>query len=1042
MKEYASDRVSCIYASSNAATQSRRIFRRVILRDLPPQMASQFIREVRSMVPIKVPQVISYDAIQLDNTNAQQRSITFVYQYNSSRSLADILRVAATHQKAPPDLFLRRICSGVIASLVVLEAINAGNYINGHLSLENVVASATEDMVWLADYAFGDIHSLARQLRFRKEHAKGYDMYPEGPISACNDANQLGSILAYAMSYVPDGIYSTELEQAVLYLRRITSLQSFRDLQRSIQSIFECAYIKIDRVSLAKTTPGRTRRPLSGSSMMVKTPLSVDRSPVTSATPPQNIQKKFSCNSLPSVTSRPRPQSHIAITRSEKIEPVYRQAENLWNDDNLSAILDVSNISLNDSFPAQGDLEGNMQGMKQIKNKADHLQSFQQNDVIIFLRGLEEIISSPQEFHHKLTSNIALSTQAFELALIRNTIEVVEAIVTSGVLLLGNDKKTGLILSVIYNLPIGVEKYAPYQCGCIDSSSNTALTHAIRLNRQAFVRVLARFESRIRGPQNLLPIDLARNLNNRDIVNILILAEDFQRNHNILLNSQASVVDALNQYSVPSVANTLLLSTTQPDSKDTNETTPTKQHKRPMSCHAQLLCRNTDSLLITAVKNGDPTRDILQLIPEYAGKREKSGATALFIALEMGMLKIAMLLAPYELMIRGRDGVFPLEYVMRKGMKQLALDLIDSAKEAIGELHWAKLKDCVSREDVHRIERLCSMPISARSTRDKGFAQILRNSKQLSPSLASQQVFRQSVHSSGLFGYQSGLGNSSNLIVSGPFAAADPDTVRQFSQLNMSHNTMLRDSELSLINSIKKKNITEVKKHLHHVRHRDSKGWTALMYAVFLSFNSAIPLLSEEYGMTITETGVTALMIAAEVGNLGGVKYLAEREGKILSKEGKSSLIMAIESGHYKCAELLAFEANVWCPGCDSALIYAIKNNKLPFAWLCIPLGCGARDAVGATALMHAIAIGDVALSKALVPHESGMKDDRGMTALMYCVRYNAYETAQLLIDKELGMRNGNGQTALSIASEIGNSRFASMLQKWHIRPGHVVGDV
>lgn len=104
---------------------------------------------------------------------------------------------------------------------------------------------------------------------------------------------------------------------------------------------------------------------------------------------------------------------------------------------------------------------------------------------------------------------------------------------------------------------------------------------------------------------------------------------------------------------------------------------------------SRALYRNTGSPLIAAVKNNDPTREILQLIPEHAGKREKNGATALSVALEMGMLKIAMLLAPYELMIRGRDGMFPLEYVMRKGMKQLALDLIDSARDALGELHWA-----------------------------------------------------------------------------------------------------------------------------------------------------------------------------------------------------------------------------------------------------------------------------------------------------------------------------------------------------------------
>lgn len=113
------------------------------------------------------------------------------------------------------------------------------------------------------------------------------------------------------------------------------------------------------------------------------------------------------------------------------------------------------------------------------------------------------------------------------------------------------------------------------------------------------------------------------------------------------------------------------------------------------------------------------------------------------------MLKIAMLLAPYELMIRGRDGMFPLEYVMRKGMKQLALDLIDSARMH-SESSTGLLKDCVSKEDLVRIERVCAMPLSARSTHDKGLAQILRNSRQVSPSLASQQVLRQSAHSSGL----------------------------------------------------------------------------------------------------------------------------------------------------------------------------------------------------------------------------------------------------------------------------------------------------
>lgn len=1004
-------------------------------------MASLFIQKVRSITPIKVPQVISYDVIHLDTAESSQRSIKLGYRYDSSRSLADILRVAATHQKAPPDLFLRRICRGIVEALVVMEAINGGRYIHGHLSLENVVAAVTGDAVFLVDYAFGDVHSLARQLRFRKEHTAGYDMYPEAPVSIWHDANQLGSILAYAMTYVPNGAYSRELEQAVHYLRRITSLQSFRDLQRSIQNIFQYEYIRVNRINPVVGTPERTRRPLSGSSMIGKTPLSVDRIPNLSYTPSQHMHNRATYNSQPPTTFRPRPRSHIIVSRGEKIESVYRQAENLRDDSNFSEMLDVSNISLNDTLPAHSPAEVIKQGTEEIKNKDDQVQSSQHDEAVSLLKELEEAVPFPQVLYQKLASNVSLSTRAFELALIRNMTEVVEAVVTSGVLLLGADKKTGLILSVIYNLPSGVEKYTPNQCCCIDASSNTALTHAIRLNRQSFVRILARFESHIRGPQNLLPIDLARSLNNKDIVNILILAEDFQRNQSILLNSQASAVETFNHYAVPSVASTLLLSTTQPDQKDATECVPIKQRKRPVSCHPELLYRNTGSPLIAAVKSNNPTRDILQLIPEHAGKREKNGTTALYLALEMGMLKIAMLLAPYELMIRGKDGVFPLEYVMRKGMKQLALDLIDSAKDAIGELHWTKLKDCVSREDLIRIERICSMPISARSTRDKGLTQVLRNSRQLSPSLMSQQVLRQSAHSSSLFGYHSSLGNSSNLLVSGPFATNDPDAVRQLSQLNMSHNTMLRDSDLSLISSIKKKNIAEVRKHLHHVRHKDSKGWTALMYAAFLSFNSAIPLLSEEYGMTVTETGVTALMIAAEVGNLGGVKNLAAHEGKILSKEGKTGLIIATESGHYKCAELLAFEANVWCPGCDSALIYSIKTNKLPFAWLCIPLGCGARDAVGATALMHAIAAGDVALSKALVPHESGMKDDRGMTALMYCVQYNAYETALLLVDKELGMRNCSGQTALSIASELGNSRFVSMLQKRHIRPGHTVGE-
>lgn len=1000
-------------------------------------MVSLFIQQVRSIAPIRVPQVISYDVIHLDNAESPQRSIKLGYKYDNSRSLADILRVAATHQKAPPDLFLRRICKGIIEGLVVLEAINGGHYIHGHLSLENVVASVTGDTILIADYAFGDIHSMARQLRFRKEHTTGYDMYPEAPVSACHDANQLGSILAYAMAYVPNGTYSTELEQTVLYLRRITSLRSFRDLQRSVQRIFEYEYFQANKLIPTAVTPERTRRPLSGASMMRKAPCSVDRTQTLRTAAAQHMQVKTTSASLSFIASRPRPQSHIILSRSEKIEPVYRQAENLREDSSLNGTLDVSNISLNDSLPACNPAEG----IKQVTNKNDQVQDFLSDEAVVLVKELEETMSSLQAFHQKLTSNILLSTQAFEFALIQNMTELVEAVVTSGVLLVGADKKTGLILSVIYNLPSGVEKYTPSQCGCIDSSSNTALTHAIRLNRRSFVRILARFESRIHGPQNLLPIDLARSLNNRDIVNILILAEDFQRNQSILLNSQASAVDTFNQYAVPSVASTLLLSTTQPDTKETNECTPIKQRKRPTSCHPELLYRNTGSPLIAAVKNNDPTREILQLIPEHAGKREKNGATALSVALEMGMLKIAMLLAPYELMIRGRDGMFPLEYVMRKGMKQLALDLIDSARDALGELHWAKLKDCVSKEDLVRIERVCAMPLSARSTHDKGLAQILRNSRQVSPSLASQQVLRQSAHSSGLFGYQSSLGASSNLIVSGPFAANDPDAVRQLSQLNMSHSTMLRDSELGLINSIKKKSIVEVKKHLHQVRHKDSRGWTALMYAAFLSFNSSIPLLSEEYGMTVTETGITALMIAAEVGNVGGVRHLSTHEGKILSKEGKTGLIVAIESGHYKCAEILAFEANVWCPGCDSSLIYAIKANKLPFAQLCIPLGCGARDAVGATALMHAIALGDTALSRALVPHESGMKDDRGMTALMYCVQYNAYETALLLVDKELGMRNCSGQTALSMASEIGNSRFISMLKKWHIRPGHTVGE-
>ncbi|EFO61659.1 Protein 21.1 [Giardia lamblia P15] len=1041
MKEYASDRISCIYATSSAATQSRQIFRRVILRDLPPQMVSLFIQKVRSIAPIKVPQVISYDVIHLDSAESPQRSIKLGYKYDNSRSLADILRVAATHQKAPPDLFLRRICKGVIEGLVVLEAINGGQYIHGHLSLENVVASVTGDTVLIADYAFGDVHSMARQLRFRKEHTTGYDMYPEAPVFTCHDANQLGSILAYAMAYVPNGTYSTELEQTVLYLRRITSLRSFRDLQKSVQRIFEYEHFHVNKLIPITATPDRTKRPLSGASMTRKALCSVDRAHTLRTVSSQHMQAQTAYANPSSIASCPRPQSHRIVSRNEKFEPVYRQAENLLEDSSLSGVLDVSNISLNDSFPAHNPAEAITQGIKQVTDKNNQAQNFLHDEIVVLMKELEEAMSSPQTFCQKLTSNVLLSTQAFEFALIQNMTELVEAIVASGVPLVGADKKTGLILSVIYNLPSGVEKYTPSQCGCIDSSSNTALTHAIRLNRRSFVRILARFESRIHGPQNLLPIDLARSLNNRDIVNMLILADDFQRNQSILLNSQASAIDTFNQYTVPSVASTLLLSATQPDPKETNECTPIKQRKRPTSCHPELLYRNTGSPLIAAVKNNDPTREILQLIPEHAGKREKNGATALYVALEMGMLKIAMLLAPYELMIRGRDGMFPLEYIMRKGMKQLALDLIDSARDALGELHWAKLKDCVSKEDLIRIERVCAMPLSARSTRDKGLTQLLRNSRQVSPSLVSQQVLRQSAHSSGLFSYQSSLGTSSNLIVSGPFAATDPDAVRQLSQLNMSHSTMLRDSELSLINSIKKKNIVEVKKHLHQARHKDSRGWTALMYAAFLSFNSSIPLLSEEYGMTVTETGITALMIAAEVGNVGGVRHLSAHEGKMLSKEGKTGLIAAIESGHYKCAEILAFEANVWCPGCDSSLIYAIKANKLPFAQLCIPLGCGARDAVGATALMYAIALGDTTLSKALVPHESGMKDDRGMTALMYCVQYNAYETALLLVDKELGMRNCNGQTALSMASELGNSRFVSMLQKLHVRPGHIVGE-
>ncbi|TNJ27145.1 Kinase, NEK [Giardia muris] len=138
--------------------------------------------------------------------------------------------------------------------------------------------------------------------------------------------------------------------------------------------------------------------------------------------------------------------------------------------------------------------------------------------------------------------------------------------------------------------------------------------------------------------------------------------------------------------------------------------------------------------------------------------------------------------------------------------------------------------------------------------------------------------------------------------------------------------------------AVKIRSLPAMRANLKEVGMRDHLGQTALMLAIYLGYDSAIPLLEKEIGMQ-DSYGWTALMEAASSGNLACLQPL-------LCEAGKQT------TSHYNGATLNGTRLR-FVPG-TTALMCAARYNHIEAVKLLLPYEQGLRDSNGHTASWHA----------------------------------------------------------------------------------------
>ncbi|TNJ27769.1 Kinase, NEK [Giardia muris] len=920
MKLYIQDRLSPVFAESNAAQHSRQILRKVSLELLPPGIRAELVAECGHLARVNSPNIVSYTVVRIDEAS---NALYLAHEYSEARSLADLVRGAAARASTVGERVLERVLAGTRLALEALRSRLGPSYAHGHICLENIIISR-DNSIQLADYALGRIYGLLRQSGFRREYTFPYDVYPDRPATLRDDMVQLHSLLGYVMSYGGvEGSYSEAFRASVEALRSYPVERRQKSARSSLRDSTGQPFLDTAR-----------RRPISA-----PTAHTLRRPGVSEC----NIQQ-YILHRVPSDDLLDRPQNYdVSLLIPDG--PSHRR--------HSEASISMAGVS----SPRTEGIEGAAEVLVQ---EIRHALALRSPTDILLLEADEE-----------------LKQEAFSLALRSKDDLVVAEILLTLQPFQDGIGRTGLMYGVIYDSIAVVKHWTPAQCGLWDKDGHTALTHAILLNRPYYVRMLARYEAKCVGPNGLLPIDLAKQLQMPELVKIIALVEDLTR-----ARLPTKIVRPLSA----GVA-----------SRRVKASSSIRRHSFDGEARAyptELEVDPDHSPLIAAILAGTPNGQILGLIPQYARRRDPNGTTALYTALERGMLEISMALAPYELLLRGRDGDFPLELALRKGMQQLALDLLDAARESIGELLWLQLRASVEENRLDQLGRLCATAQSPTTS-------------QSPPSGTSQRRAT-------------------------PILPKDQDAITYFSSLGRARTSLVSDSVMHLINAVRGRNLKAVKQNLQYVRKRDSQGWTALMHAAALPFPEAIPFLESEYGMVVPDTGKTALMIAASAGCVDVVRSLLNHEARAVSREGKSALVYSMERSHYPCAQLLApIEAGLWGADFDSPLIYAVRHTKIPYALLCIPGGCGAQDANGETALMHAIKQGMRKLALRLAEHEAGLKNRAGETALMYCIRFAQLEVARALAPAEANICDPNGRYPLQLAEETRQASFIKLLVRY-----------
>jgi len=169
-------------------------------------------------------------------------------------------------------------------------------------------------------------------------------------------------------------------------------------------------------------------------------------------------------------------------------------------------------------------------------------------------------------------------------------------------------------------------------------------------------------------------------------------------------------------------------------------------------------------------------------------------------------------------------------------------------------------------------------------------------------------------------------------------------------------------------------------------------------------------------------TRKTNLMLAAENGDIKNVKSLLPYEAGLKDIFDKTALMylcsQEFTENRAECVRLLILydEAGLQDNDGKTALMHAIKCNRIPYVKLLKNIEARIQDKNGKTALMYAAEFGHILFVRLLKDMEARIQDKNGKTALMYAAMNCRLECIELLLDKENDILDNTGKSALRYA--------------------------